>query len=87
MDMVRSLVHVALLFGEMPGHALLVMLMVTPVLGVHESETLPEQYAWTGRMPAGAMSRTPERASKTMAIRFFFRVFSLKKSLGPVVDY
>jgi len=86
MDIVRSLVHVALSCGEMPGHALLVMLMVTPVLGVHESETLPEQYAWTGRMPAGAMSRTPESVKRTTAILFFFRVFSLKKSLGMVVD-
>lgn len=79
--------HVALLCGETPGHALLVMLMVTPVLGVQESETLPEQYAWTGRMPAGAMSRTPDRASKTMAIRFFFKVFPFKESSGAIVDY
>ena len=42
-DMLRFLVHVALFVEDMPGHALLVMLMVTPVLGVQESGTLPEQ--------------------------------------------
>ncbi len=43
MDMLRSLVHVALFVDDMPGHALPVMLMVIPVLGVQESERVPEQ--------------------------------------------
>src|SRR2546426_11285095 len=83
-DMLRSLVHVALFVDDMPGHALPVIFMVIPVRGVQESARVPEQYAWTGRMPAGAMSRTPESVNRRWRFEFFSEVFPSRKLFGGV---